>query len=213
MLDEINVTLSGFENAQESFNELDVHYAIEKLRDKNDTSQPPMEWLAEYMAFGFYEDTSEQGSIWGTYFGPMMTIPNDDGTVSEFPSLRRVTPEMINYWANRAKQVKHPVLKSRYAALVWEFCREVTKQPPNVEMAHICIDSVIEMGASLCYKYKAEIIRKIKYAIDLAIRINDKTRLNRLRDSAIAVEDKIADDKKLGLWGFSFDTLLMNEKV
>lgn len=211
MLDAIKKTLSDFENALEPFNELDVSNAISKLRKKEDTSHPPMEWSAEHMAFGFYEDTSEQGSVWGTYFGPMMTIPNKDGTVSEFPSLSRVTPEILNYWSKRAKQAKHPVLKIRYAALVWEFSREIAKQPPNIEMAQICIDRIIEMGTSPCYKYEYEIKQKFKYAIGLAIITNDGRRLNRLRDLIIAHEEKKTGEKSL--WDFSFDTLLMNEKV
>jgi hypothetical protein len=213
MIKAIKKTLSEFENATEPFDEYSVSEAIRKLRDKDDKSEPPMDWLAEYMAFGFYEDSSEQGSVWGTYFGPMMSARNQDGTVSEFPSIKRVTPEMLNYWSERAKQAKHPILKTRYAALVWEFSKHVTKKSADITMAHICIDNIIEMAKSLCHENECDVIQRMEYAVNLAISINDKTRLNKLRDAIIDFEDKVADDSKRGLWGFSFDTLLMNKKV
>jgi len=213
MIDTIKKTLSEFENATEPFYEHSVSDAIRKLRDKDDKSEPPMEWLAEYMAFDFYEDNSEQESVWGTYFGPMMSGKNKDGTGFEFPSLSRVTPEMLNYWSNRAKQAKNPILKTRYAALVWEFSKYVTNKSADITMARICIDSIIEIAKLLCHKYERDIIQKMKYAVKLAISINDKTRLTQLRDAVIDFEDKIADDSKRGLWGFSFDTLLMNKKI
>ncbi len=213
MKEAIKKTLFGFENATNPFNEHDVSEAIRKLRDKDDKSEPPMEWLSEYMAFDFYEDSSEEGSLWGTYFGPIMSARNQDGTVSEFPSINRVTTEMLNYWSERAKQAKHPVLKTRYASLVWEFSKHVIKKSSDIAMAHICIDSIIEMAKLLCHKYECDVIQKMNYAVKLAISINDKTRLNKLRDAMIDFEDKVADDSKRGLWGFSFDTLLMDKKV
>lgn len=211
ILDKINETLSKFENSTKAFDEFEIHSAIERLQDKNDTSRPPMEWLAEYIAFGFYEDSSGQGSVWGTYFGPLMSGTNKDGSGFEFPSLSHVTNEILNYWAKRAKEAKHPILKTRYTALVWEFSRKVTNQNPDIEMAHICIDSIIEMVALNCNKYEVELVQKMKYAIELAIRINDKVRLNRLRDSIISYEEKKSDDKRS--WDASFDMLLMDEKV
>lgn len=213
MIDTIKKTLSEFEDATEPFNEHNVSDAIRKLRDEDDQSEPPMEWLAEYMAFDFLEVRSESGSAWGTFFGPMMSGKNEDGTEFEFPSLSRVTPRMLNYWSNRAKQAKHPILKTRYAALVWEFSKYVINKSADITMAHICIESITEMAKLLCHKYKGDVIQKIKYAVKLAISINDETRLNQLRDAIFDFEDRIADDTKRGSWGISFDTLLMNKKV
>ncbi|MCE5340078.1 MAG: DUF4209 domain-containing protein [Planctomycetaceae bacterium] len=213
MVNEIEKVLSAFENATDPFDEHEVSEAVRKLRKKDDKSEPPMEWLAEYTAFDFYEDGSEQGSVWGIYFGPMMSGKDKDGTTWEIPSLNQVTPEILDYWYNRAKQAKHPILKTRYATLVWEFSKHVTNKPADITMAHICIDSVIEMAKLLCHKYESNVIRKIKYATKLAISINDKIRSNQLRDTMIDFEGKIADDSKRGLWGFSFDTLLMNKKI
>ncbi|MHB0947337.1 MAG: DUF4209 domain-containing protein [Sedimentisphaerales bacterium] len=213
MIDEIKKILSKFENMVEPFDEHEVGNAISKLRDKDDKSDIPMEWLAECMAFDFYEDHSEQGSVWRTYFGPMMSGTKDDGTTWENPSISKITPEILNYWCSRAKQARHPILKTRYAALVWEFSKHVTNKSADIAMAHICIDSIIEIAKLRRHKYECDIIQKMKYATKLAISINDKTRINQLRDAMIDFEGKVADDSKRGLWGFSFDSLLMNKKI
>lgn len=169
--------LSQFENEKEPFFEHSVSGAIRKLRVKNDKSEPPMEWLAEYMAFDFYEDRSEDGSVWGTYFGPMWSSVNEDGTAVEFPSIKSVTENMLDYWDGRARQSKHPILKARYAALVWDFSKEVTNKSANIKMAQIWIDSVIKIAETDCHKYESDVAQKLEKVLSLAIGIKDQPRI------------------------------------
>jgi len=205
--------LAQLEDKSGQMAEHDVSTAVRALRQKNNQGEPPMEWLAEAMAFDFCENYRNKDTGWGTYFGPMMVMPDESGQMIESPSIRRVTAEMLDYWTKRAKESKHPILRARYAGLVWDFTKEVTGQAAGVEIAHIRIDSIVEIAASNCHKYETDVITKLEHALYLAIRLNDTFRIARVRDAILEYEDKVAEDDKPGLWGFSFDLLWKNKKA
>jgi hypothetical protein len=123
--------------------ELSIADAIRSLHKENDDTAVPMEWIAEVMAFNFAENCQENEIGWGTYFGPKMVFNNQDGPMTEFPSIKKVTREIIAYWERRAKETQRPVLKARYANLVWDFSRPITRQGAAIENARIAIDSLI----------------------------------------------------------------------
>ena len=91
-------TLEAFDVRVERFTEHEVSKAIRRLRDKDDPSTPPLDWLAEAMAFDFSENYEDREAGWGTYFGPWMVFTKDDGARDEYPSISSVTEEILEYW-------------------------------------------------------------------------------------------------------------------
>lgn len=81
IINSLKEILGNYDQKTESITEEEIQQAIQSLRDPQDSSEPPMEWVAEVMAFGFFEDYKSQETGWGTYFGPMMVLKNDDGTL------------------------------------------------------------------------------------------------------------------------------------
>jgi hypothetical protein len=80
-------------------------------------------------------------------------------------------------------------------------------------MAQIVIDSIIEICKNDEHACEVNIIIKIKRALTLAAQINDPQRITALKDIIISYEDKVAEDDKPGLWGFSYDLLWKNKRV
>lgn len=213
IINSLKEILGSYDQKTKPITEEEIQRAIQSLRDPQDNSQPPMEWVAEVMAFGFLEDYQSQETGWGTYFGPMMVLKNDDGTFTESPSIQKVTPQIIQYWSERAMASKHPVLRTRYADLVWDFSKVVTKTPPHYTMAHIVIDSIIEIAQRNCHKHEVYVIKKLERALSLAVALKDSSRIEKVRDVIISYEDSVTQDSKLGLWGFAYDLLYENDKV
>ena len=205
--------LAGFDQKIEPLSESDVSKAVYLVRDQEDAAEFAMQWVAEAIAFDFCEDYQNQATGWGTYYGPMFVSSNEDGTAIESPSIKKVTKEMIEYWTERAKITKHPVLRARYADLVWDFNKVVTNEPPHYSIAHIVIDSIIEISQGNHHTRKTSIIKKLKRALNLAILLNDSSRAERIRDAIIDYEDSITQDSKLGLGGFAYDFLFENDRV
>jgi len=195
------------------FHEHKISDAVNSFIKERRLDNPPSEWLAEQIAFSFIPNYSNAETGWGTYYGPMWVMPNGDGMMTESPSIRRVTSEIIDYWEERSRSAKHPILKLRYADLVWDFSKKVSQKSPHFSVVHTIIDSTIEIARKKSHKYETDVITKFKRALSLAILINDTQRIESLRDAIVKYEDEIAEDKKAGLWGFSFDLLLNNKKV
>lgn len=204
--------LDELDTITEPVAEYEISSKLGTLRKECEKS-PPEQLFAEIIAFDFAEDYSDQNFGWGTYFGPMIVVPQKNGTVMKYPNICDVTPAIIEYWSNRSKEVKNPILKARYANLVWDFSKKVTRRQPEYSIAQIAIDSTIEIAQKGLHKYKTEVIKKLGHALSLELSLNDMDRIEKVKNSIIDYEDKIAEDNKPGLWGFSFDFLLKNKKI
>ncbi|MCK5024868.1 MAG: hypothetical protein KAR56_04550, partial [Thermoplasmata archaeon] len=207
--------LADFDGRNDCFYEGDIESAIGNLRKRieNNGQEIDIDTKAELMAFGFSENHQDNENGWGTYFGPMAIFPNDHGQMMESPSLALVDSEMLQYWTQRAKSAKHPILKARYAGLVWDFNKKVNDSPPDIQMAHVRIDAICDIVRGNCHKFKTDVITKLKHALELAISINNEKRIAKVRDAIIAYEDDVAEDSKCGLWGIAYDCLWNNKKV
>ncbi|MBI1814045.1 MAG: DUF4209 domain-containing protein [Deltaproteobacteria bacterium] len=119
---------------------------------------------------------------------------------------------MIDYWEQRATQTTHPLMRARYADLVWDFSRMIKDSAPKIEMAHAVIDATIEVASRALHEFESIVIVRLRRALELSLRTNDPTREQRVADAILAYEDNVAIDGKRGLWGFSFDLLIGEAK-
>jgi len=208
----------GLKEILDSFSgksEHEVSEIISKfLKEKEPViSDTDTDLMAEAMAFDFHEDYPTDKSPWGTYYGPMLVMPNEEGKMMESPSIQRVTKDMLDYWSFRSTETRHPLMRARYSDLVWDFTKRVTNTNPDITLAHTVIDSNIAIAQQNLHEYEVQTITKLSRALSLALSINDESRVKAVRDTIIDYEDRIAVDDKPGLWGFSFDLLMKNKKI
>lgn len=209
---EIKIFLEQIESTSGQVLELDVFEKIQNFIKERFEHIRPKILLWEQMAFAFSEIYQERYPKWNTYFRPIFSWTTKDGKIYEYPSIQEITPEIVSYWGKRCKESKHPVFKARYSNLVWDFSENIKEEKPHYSIAQIFIDSVIEI-AEKDLQDSVYVIRKLERALSLALSINDKERINKLIDAIINYEEKVAEDNKPGLWGFSYKLLLKNKKV
>jgi len=210
---EINEFLKHLESISEAVSEHNISERIRNFAKKKFGQEIPDILIWEQMAFDFTEKYPDEKSGWGTYFGPLFVLPNEEGKMVEYPSIQRITPKIISYWEKRAKESTHPIFKARYSNLVWDFSEKIAGKKPHYSIAQIFIDSIIEIAEKDLHKYNVDTIKKLERALSLALSINDKGRINRLIETIISYERKIGEDDKPGLWGFSYEFLIKNKKV
>jgi hypothetical protein len=193
-----------------SFNgEHDFAKGIKEIITADNSYVPTKEDAAEQAAFDFMEDYRNEDSGWGTYHGPMFVLPNSEGQMVEYPSVKRVDQETLDYWAKRAKESKYPIFKFRYANLVVDFSPRVLSRDADIELIRMVIDSSIE----ICANDLADPLdckTKIKRALALSVQINDQERTANVKEAVIKLERKVATDDKPGLWGFAFKWLILD---
>ncbi len=189
--------------------EHDIAQKIKDILKKDEKYEPTKEDIAEQMAFDFMADYPNDNSGWETYHGPMFVMPNKDGQMVEYPSIKRINREMLEYWAKRAKESKNPILSSRYADLVVDFSPKALSKSADVDLFQIVIDSNI----TICEKSLADPLdckTKIKRALILTIQTSDRARITKTKNIIIKLEKDIAIDDKPGLWGFAFKWLILD---
>src|SRR5438270_83604 len=119
----VETLIQQFESTTDPFTVLDVQQALGKAR--RDLGQPSQEedfgaW-SEILAFSLADGTSYTGpSPWGTFFCPMGSMEDKEGKTRYFPDISGANVEVIDHWIERARTITQPVLKSRYADLVWD---------------------------------------------------------------------------------------------
>lgn len=205
--------LSSFDNSTDKvFDEHEINSALKQLIP-NDKSKINLELLAELMAFEFVEDYPNNETSWGTYFGPMFVINNNDGTATESPSIKLITKEIVDYWTKRAFESKHPILVARYSGLVWDFQNKITGTKPNHKVARIYIQALIDTSISRTYKKEVYVFKKIERALEISSALNDDTLIEKCKLALIAFEKDNSQDTKPGLWGYCYDLLIGNKKV
>jgi len=169
--------------------EHDIAKAIKDILAKDTNHKPTVEDIAEQMAFDFMAAYPNDNSGWGTYYGPMFVLPNQQGQMVEYPSIKRIDEEILKYWAKRAKETKNPILSSRYADLVIDFSPRVINKNADIDLFQIVINSNI----AICEKLLADPLdckTKIKRALVLAIQINNQEKIVKAKETIINLVTK-----------------------
>lgn len=172
------------------------------------SGEVPLSLAAEVIAFSLHAHDHQEDSSWGLYFGPMMSWPTKDGGTIDEPALDSIGPDVLACWRQRADETTHPVLRARYCDLLWEIPKRVAGSRPDAEMARRAVDAYLEAVANRLYKHETSYAAKTGRALSIAIQISDTERILHSRDALVALEEAPVDDDLLGLWGFSFDTLV-----
>lgn len=168
----------------------------------------PLEVHAEVLAFSFHAHDHQESSIWGLYFGPLMSGLDADGSPWAAPALSSVTEDVLAYWVRRAGAAHHPVMRARYADLLWEIPKKSGIGRPAPEMARIAIESYLEAIHGDVYDHSITAIAKAKRALDIALSLGDTGLIELSRDAMLAVERRDAVKTSGGVWGICFDTFI-----
>lgn len=186
------------------------HSILSKINRATENDQSPKA-IAERIAFGFCEEYLDKPNGWGTYFGPMMVWVGDDGKAYESPSIALVTKEIIEHWRSRSQETNNPLMKARYAGLVWDLSEIAVGEKPDYRIAIDYVNALLDVTDNDLCEHPTEAIKKITRAFKVAIALNNRKLAERCVESAIKLEDRIADDDKAGRWGFCFELFVLGK--
>jgi hypothetical protein len=119
---------------------------------------------------------------------------------------------MLSYWSERAFSANHPILKRRYADLVWDFSKKITGKGADHRMVGIIIDSTVEIANNRLCEHEVFEFENFRRALDLSRSHRDELRQKICKNSLIDFEERIGVLDKIGLWGNVFD-FLVSEKL
>ena len=208
---EIESIIQGFEQSGEKLGASLISAALSPARMRLvDNADAFSSAWPDALAFSLQRESEDMGP-WNTYFGAWSSGTKTDGSAWYRPDVRELTPEIIQHWEERAKTLGHPVLRGRYADLVWEFSRPVSKKRADPDFARIAIDSYLESVANDMRPDQHDNIIVLKRSARLAAQINDPVRINRSKDLLLVAFDKAVAEK--AWWWAVSDELLENRKL
>jgi lysyl-tRNA synthetase, class I len=209
---EVIEALAALDARTDLFLLMDVASTIEKAIPEPKTltaDQARGKW-AEWMAFDFQTHGASNGGPWNTYFQPLGTIGVGDGMVCR-PDLRQADDEVIAHWSKRAHESRHPVLKARYADLVWDATKFVTGGKPGIELARMAIDNYMDAARLDKGDRWTDTHEYLGRALTLALSIKDADRAERSVEATIEFVDRTASGDSIGTFGMLYDRLLSPE--
>jgi hypothetical protein len=158
-------------------------------------------YYAEWAAF-LFSGRQNQKSIWNTHFNPMMTLGD-----SSSPDLKVLDEEIIMRWERQSNSVKSPIMRARYADLVWDMKQAVTGKRPSHEFAQIAVDAYDESIKRHQYKMAIEGVGWLQRAFEVSLSLGDEDRAKRIVASVFGFYEVVAKPRMIGLWIFPFDLL------
>jgi hypothetical protein len=194
---------------------VDEHQAkAELVAARNELKDPPAAenlgaW-AEVLAFALAGGTHGT-SPWSTYFRPLGSATRQDGSILYSPDIAGTDAEVVGHWSARAKIIKHPVLKARYADLAWDMSRAIAGSAPDPEMARIAIDAYL---ASITQGLRKEVNDRFDAALralDLGLMLGDQPRAEAARRALLELH-KEAVTADQGLWWIAYDRLIDDKR-
>ncbi len=202
----IDEIIQRYDASEKPFTEFDVSGALGKARAAlvEPSAAENLGAWAEVLAFGL-ANGPHLDNPWNTYFGPMGSGTNAEGEKVYFPSIEGTPSEVVQHWASRARSLKHPFLKARYADLAWDMSGPIGQRKRDVEDARIAIDSYIDTLPLLAETHDR--LQSAIRALDLAALIADQDRTNRARIVLMELHRETIKAAQ-GMWWYVFDRLI-----
>ncbi len=170
---------------------------------------------AEGSAFNFGTRGAPNGGPWKSFFHPLYSQQSKETGeyINLHPNIDDAPEGCIEYWLQRARETHHPLLRARYADLVWEFSRRLTGKGAPVEAAHIAIDGYLDV-AKIHNRGKMHWLPEMLHRMmSLALSISDTDRISTCVNRIIQYADETEEVDKVGTYITEFDILLGNTRA
>ncbi len=155
---------------------------------------------AEVAAFHFAPADGEDRAPWGSYFRPIRTAVNKEGQTVHSPNAGDIDETILKYWEWRANTTPHPLLRARYADLVWEFGQRSQAERTNLQFAWLAFDAYLDTVQQYLVEHEPQAWRFIHRAFEIAVHINDRARVARAKSALFAYTREQVRRGQLSMW-------------
>jgi len=201
--------LKEYEKETAYYNEDDISSVIRKFIATNE-QLPDSVWFAlkaEHMAFNFTSRYIHSPDDLDKYFAPK-AIDIYGRFIEEPMSKPEITKKIIEYWQKRCQMTMNPILRARYADLIWQYGAEnFVDRKTRIMFAKMAIDSYLYRFDSNLYGNCFEAENILKRTLYLALKLNDKNRVRKTSGAFFKLFQQEADVSKPGTWGFLYDNI------
>lgn len=151
---------------KKGFDEYDVQKIL-GTHVSNESIELSFEILAWKLVF------SNKVNSWGTHYGPVV-IGNNNGETFEIPGREDIKSEAVQFWCERYKTVRNPLLKVRYCGLVWDYYYLLPDQRKPSDLYELYIDALLDVVRGEYFKRKVIGREYLQYTQGLVLKNSSK---------------------------------------
>ena len=205
--------LATYDNPEKKgFDYNDVISEIGKQLPDEEKALP--EVRSEILAMQFQDNTGHD--VWNTYYGPFATgVENVTGKPVFRPDIAWVKAEDIDYWTKRASETGNPLMKMRYAGLVFDFHKKITGREADYRTIKLpYVQSIINVVKGGYYDYVHVAYMYEERALSCARGFKNRQLIEDAKSALWHLEELYcADDLKSGWWARGFKLMMKYEDV
>lgn len=163
----------------------------------------------EQLAFRLQPQHGE--NPWGNYhYGPQFTFRAANGAPVYSPAFTEVTKEAVEYWNDRISECNNPLLKLRYATLVWDFQPSICHKQNNGNLYNIIVDAALDVCNGDYFKHPVLTVNMLEWLF--AFTRNREDSLAKVKTAYADFEKRHSVDGAIRYWASRFQIMLDNKK-
>lgn len=148
---------------------------------------------------------------WGNYhYGPQFTFRTANGTPVYSPAFAEVTKEAVEYWNDRISECNNPLLKLRYATLVWDFQPSICHKQNNGNLYNIIVDAALDVCNGDYFKHPVLTVNMLEWLF--AFTRNREDSFAKVKTAYANFEKRHSVDGAIRYWASRFQIMLDNKK-
>ncbi len=205
----IEAIIADFDRKIEPISTHDVQSALSSARTKLAEKTATRGGWADLVAFTLQTMQSDH-QPWRTYFGPMGSSQDKEGKVYYFPDPRDLGVDILDHWEVRAETLINPVLRARYADLIWDLSRKAAGRLADPKFARLAIDGYFDGVTQSRHSDDHDDIEALERALQLSCSIRDDVRTATAKGLMIDwFHREVSGD---GWWLTLYETLTLNRR-
>ena len=163
----------------------------------------------EQLAFRLQPQHGE--NPWGNYhYGPQFTFRAANGAPVYSPAFAEVTKEAVEYWNDRISECNNPLLKLRYATLVWDFQPSICHKQNNGNLYNIIVDAALDVCNGDYFKHPVLTVNMLEWLF--AFTRNREDSFAKVKTAYADFEKRHSVDGAIRYWASRFQIMLDNKK-
>jgi hypothetical protein len=209
----IDEVIARYDNMEGPFELFEVGQAILTAGNGQELTPKDQHLLRSEVAALRFGTRKEDGSEWGTHFAPWYTATGEDGSTIRDPDLASLNEESIKVWSERAVTACHPILKARYADVVWDLQRKISSDGTrSFTFGQLAADAYMDAARENRFRWGIESAFALQRALSISLQLGDAGRTRRIVDAMIAMAQSVGLDKP-GFWVVPFDSAFGKQNV
>lgn len=194
---------------KQDFKNIGYEDIVMDLNSVASEEQKNEKYAFEQLAFRLQPQHGE--NPWGNYhYGPQFTFCDTNSTPVYSPAFAEVTKEAIEYWNDRIAECHNPLLKLRYATLVWDFQPSICHKQNDGNLYNIIVDTALNVCNGDYFKHPVLTVNVLEWLF--AFTRNREDSFAKVKTAYADFEKRHSKDDAIRYWSSRFQIMLDNKK-